>query len=82
VLREHCRAEGRDYDAIEKTTNANLFVTRDGGNGSETPAQTIERLRVLRALGITRVMGRIPNAHEPGAIELLGREVVPAAAEL
>jgi F420-dependent oxidoreductase-like protein len=82
VLREHCRAEGRDYDAIEKTTNANLFVTRDGGNGSETPAQTLERLRVLRELGITRVMGRIPNAHEPGAIELLGREVVPAAAEL
>jgi hypothetical protein len=38
--------------------------------------------RGLRQLGITRVMGRIPNAHEPGAIELLGREVVPAAGDL
>ena len=82
VLREHCRNERRDYESIEKTTNANLFVTRDGANGSETPAQAVERLRALRQLGITRVMGRIPNAHEPGAVELLGREVVAAMAEL
>jgi F420-dependent oxidoreductase-like protein len=82
VLREHCRAEGRDYDAIEKTTNTNMHVTRDGSNGSETPAQLIARLRELRELGMTWVSGRIPNAHEEGAIELLGREVVPAVAGL
>jgi len=82
VLREHCRAEGRDYDAIEKTTNTNMHVSRDGANGSETPAQLVARLRELRELGMTWVSGRIPNAHEPGAIELLGREVVPAVAGL
>jgi F420-dependent oxidoreductase-like protein len=82
VLREHCRAEGRDYDAIEKTTNTNMHVTRDGANGSETPAQLVARLRELRELGMTWVSGRIPNAHEPGAIELLGQEVVPAVAGL
>lgn len=82
VLREHCRAEGRDYDAIEKTTNTNMHVTREGGHGSETPAQLIARLKELRELGMTWVSGRIPNAHESGSIELLGKEVVPAVADL
>ena len=36
----------------------------------------------LRELGITWASGRIPNAHEPDSIELIGREVVPAIAEL
>jgi hypothetical protein len=59
-----------------------MHVTRDGANGSETPAQLVARLRELRELGMTWVSGRIPNAHEPGAIELLGQEVVPAVAGL
>jgi F420-dependent oxidoreductase-like protein len=82
VLREHCRNEGRDYDSIEKTTNTNMLVRRDGANGAETPAQLVARLRELRGLGLTWVIGRIPNAHEPDSIELIGREVVPAVAEL
>ena len=63
-------------------TPSSIVARRAGANGSETPAQAIERLRAPRQLGITRLMGRIPNAHEPGAIELLGREVVPAAGDL
>jgi F420-dependent oxidoreductase-like protein len=82
VLREHCEAEGRRYDAIEKTTNTNLAVSKDGANGTETPAQLVARLKRLRELGITWVSGRIPNVDQPGTIELLGKEVVPAVAEL
>ncbi|HZQ99138.1 MAG TPA: LLM class F420-dependent oxidoreductase [Chloroflexota bacterium] len=82
VLREHCEAEGRRYDAIEKTTNTNLAVSKDGANGTETPAQLVARLKKLRELGITWVSGRIPNVDQPGTIELLGKEVVPAVAEL
>ncbi len=82
VLREHCEAEGRRYDAIEKTTNTNLAVSKDGANGTETPAQLVARLTKLRELGITWVSGRIPNVDQPGTIELLGKEVVPAVAEL
>jgi hypothetical protein len=74
VLREHCRTEGRDYDAIEKTTNITMLVHRDGINGAETPAQLVARLRELRELGMTWVIGRIPNAHEAGMLELFGRE--------
>src|SRR5262249_32239981 len=82
VLREHCRNQGRDYEPIEKTTNRTMLTRRDGANGAETPAQLVARLRELRALGLTWVIGRIPNAHEPDSIELIGREVVPAVAEL
>lgn len=82
VLRRHCRDEGRDYDAIEKTTNTSLAIARDGANGTETPAQAVARLTQLRELGITWAIGRIADAHEPGTIELIGREVVPAIAGL
>ena len=51
-------------------------------NGSETPAQLVARLRELGELGMTWVSGRVPNAHEADTIELLGREVVPAVADL
>jgi len=82
VLRGHCETEGREYDAIEKTVNSRLFVTRDGANGSETPAQAVARFRELAKLGVTWASCGIPNAHEDGALELIGREVVPALAEL
>lgn len=75
VLRAHCEREGRDYDAIEKTTNTNLSAT-------DPPAETIARLKALRDIGFTWAIGRVPNAHEAGSIELIGREIVPAVAEL
>jgi F420-dependent oxidoreductase-like protein len=80
VLREHCRAEGRDYDTIEKTVNTRLLVSRDGANGAETPAQAVARFRELREHGVTWVNCSIANAHEDGVIELIGREIVPAIA--
>ena len=61
--------------------NSRLFVTRDGANGSETPAQAVARLREIAALGVTWASCGIPNAHEEGTLELIGREVVPALAE-
>ncbi|MBM4417136.1 MAG: LLM class F420-dependent oxidoreductase [Chloroflexi bacterium] len=82
VLRQHCHEVGRSYDAIDKTTNITMLVRADGANGAETPAQLVARLRDLRALGITWVIVRIANAHEPGVLEMFGREIVPAAAEL
>jgi F420-dependent oxidoreductase-like protein len=77
VLREHCRNEGRDYDAIEKTVNTRLLL----GDGSP-PAQFVEECRRLQALGVTWVNCGIPNVHEDGVLELIGREIVPAIADL
>ena len=82
VLREHCRAEGRDYDTIEKCINTRLLVSQDGTNGSLTPAQAVAQLRAWRELGITWVNCSLPNVHEAGVLEFIGREVVPAIAGL
>lgn len=82
VLREHCEAVGRPYDEIVKSVNGRINVSRDGANGTMTPAQVVERLAPLRELGITWVNLSMPNAHEPEVWELLGSGVVPALAKL
>ena len=76
VLRQHCADEGRDYDAIEKSVNTRLILA------DLTPAQFVEQCRELRGLGVTWVNCGIPDAHEPGVLERIGREIVPAIAGL
>ena len=76
VLRRHCEAEGRDYDAIEKSVNTRLILKE------VTPAQFVEQCRELRGLGITWVNCGIPDANEEGVLERIGREIVPAIAGL
>ena len=78
VLREHCAAEGRDYDEIEKTAQIPLDVGDDGAGVDAF----LETLRGLAALGIQSVQGKLPKVWEPGRITLFAREVIPAAARL
>ena len=66
VLREHCDAVGRPYDQIVKGVNGRLTVTRDGKDGSTTPAAAVEHFAALRERGITWINLGIPNSHEPG----------------
>lgn len=82
VLREHCDAIGRPYDQIVKSVNGRINLSRDGQNGSMTPAQVVDRFAPLRDLGITWVNLSMPNAHEPAVWDLLGGEVVPALEKL
>src|ERR1051326_745133 len=42
VLREHCQAVGRPYEQIEKTTLDVLRISRDGRNGTTTPAAALD----------------------------------------
>jgi F420-dependent oxidoreductase-like protein len=76
VLRQHCQDEGRDYDAIEKSVNSRLILS------DVTPAGFVEQCRELRKLGVAWVNCGIPDAHEQGVLERIGREIVPAIAEL
>lgn len=78
VLRGHCEAEGRPYNEIEKTVLASITVSRDGSNGTMTPAQAIEFFHTMADLGIDHVIGgALPNVHEEGAFDLLASEVIP-----
>lgn len=82
VLRGHCAAEGRPYDAIEKTALDVLHVARDGRDGAESPAQAVERLGRLAELGFDEVTVKVPNQADPAAWELIAAEVVPQVGRL
>lgn len=78
VLRRHCAAEGRDYGAIEKTCTFSFDAGEDGSRLGEL----IGRLRWLAGMGIETVIGSVPHIERMRPLELIGREVIPAVAEL
>jgi len=78
VLREHCEAVGRPYDEIERTTLHSINVTPDGGGGSETPTQVVDRFGELGDAGAQHIIVSIREVWDPVRLELVCREIVPA----
>ncbi|MBE7472444.1 MAG: LLM class F420-dependent oxidoreductase [Anaerolineae bacterium] len=77
VLKGHCDAVGRPYEAIEKTALDTVHLAAEG----KTPAQVIESCHALAGLGIQHVIFNMPNVHEITPLETFGREIIPAVAE-
>jgi hypothetical protein len=65
----------RDYDDIEKT----VMTGFDIGERGEKIDSFLAQLQRLAALGVTEAHGRVPRVWEPGRLELIGREIIPAA---
>ena len=78
VLRQHCETEGRDYDEIEKTVLFNFDV---GPNG-ERVGELVDGLRDLHKRGFQVAHGRVTDVWRITPLEIIGREVLPAIAEL
>jgi alkanesulfonate monooxygenase len=78
VLREHCAALGRDYDAIEKT----VLMPLDPGTDGERVDTMLDELQRLAKLGVEHVHGSVPDVASMTRLELLGERVVPEAARL
>ena len=78
VLRAHCEAEGRDYDEIEKTVLYNFDV----GASGERVSQVVDDLRELHRRGFQVAHGRVSDVWRITPLEIIGREVLPAIAEL
>ena len=78
VLKRLCDEAGRDYDSIEKTAP---FAFDVGDDGSKVP-ELMERLRWLASCGIETVSGWVVGVDRIKPIEIMAREVIPAAAEL
>jgi len=76
ILRRYCEAEGRDYDAIEKTCPFRFDVGEDGAN----VGALIDQLRGFAAMGIETVYGRVVDDYRITPIEVMGRDVVPVVA--
>lgn len=75
VLREHCANEGRNYDDIEKTVAYNI----DLGEHGEKMDDVLTRLREFADLGIDTAHGKVFHAGKIEPLELMGREIIPAA---
>jgi F420-dependent oxidoreductase-like protein len=78
VLRRHCEAEGRDYDSILKTCIYHFDVGEDGARTGET----IEALRGFATMGFQAVLGSVRYVDRIAPLEAIGREVIPALADL
>jgi len=78
ILREHCKAVGRNYDDIEKTS---LF-TFDLGDNGENLGKVIGGLKWLAGMGIQTVIGHVPKVYETKRLELIGEKLIPAVADL
>ncbi len=78
LLRRLCEHEGRDYDAIEKTVPFGFDV----GAGGSKVGELIDRLRWLSGMGIQSVFGWVVGVDQIAPIEVMGRDVIPAAAAM
>ncbi|HEY7778584.1 MAG TPA: TIGR03560 family F420-dependent LLM class oxidoreductase [Ktedonobacterales bacterium] len=78
LLRQFCDEERRDYDAIEKTAP----FAFDVGPSGEKVSELLGRLRWLAGMGIQTVIGFVVGIDQITPLAILGREVIPAVAEL
>ena len=74
VLRQHCAAEGRDYDTIEKTVQ----VRFDLGENGERAEPTIEHLHQLAELGFEVAHGTLARVGTLRPLDLMAERVIPA----
>ena len=82
TLRDHCQSVGRPYEQIEKTTLDSFSLTRDGRDGTTTPAEAIERFAGLAAMGIDQAIFSLRNVYDLEPFDLLATEIVPAVEKL
>lgn len=75
VLRQHCENLGRDYDEISKTVGGLIY------QGQPT-SELVEQAAGLANLGFDHVLFNAFNDWQGTPIETLGKEVLPAIAEL
>jgi F420-dependent oxidoreductase-like protein len=78
VLRRHCDAEGRPYEAIEKTALGTVHLAP----GKSSAGDVVRTCRALAEIGIEHVIFNLPNVHEIAPLESFGKEIIPAVAEL
>jgi alkanesulfonate monooxygenase SsuD/methylene tetrahydromethanopterin reductase-like flavin-dependent oxidoreductase (luciferase family) len=78
LLKRLCDEADTDYDAIEKTAPFGFDVGPDGSKAGEI----VEKLRWLAGMGIETVIGWVVGVDQIRPLEVMAREVIPAAAEL
>jgi F420-dependent oxidoreductase-like protein len=79
VLKAHCDDVGRDYAEIEKT----VLVPTPMYGAEVTPSKLIEACQAWAKLGISHaILSAVPNIDQIKPLELIGKEVIPALADV
>jgi F420-dependent oxidoreductase-like protein len=77
ILKRHCEAVGRPYEEIERTTlQSNARISRDGANGTVTPAQLVDYYGELGDAGAQHILFSVRDVHEVEQLELIGEQVI------
>jgi len=76
TIKRNCDEIGRDYNSIERTTLDMLDFSR------QTPADVIEEIRGLAAMGFQHAIFNAPPDQELQTADIMCREVIPAVADL
>ncbi len=77
ILQDHCQTVGRPYEQIEKTTLDVLHITRDGKDGTMSPAAAIDYFADLATQGIDQALFSMPNVADIDAFDILATEIIP-----
>jgi F420-dependent oxidoreductase-like protein len=77
ILREHCEAEGTDFDAIEKT----LYYPMDVAGGANVDP-ILDTFAALSDAGIDGVIGPLARVEDLEAIRIVGERIIPQVADL
>ncbi|MGD0811113.1 MAG: LLM class F420-dependent oxidoreductase [Acidimicrobiales bacterium] len=78
VLRAHCETEGRSYDEIEK----GVIMPFNVGERGERAGELVAELQRYAALGVQAVSGTLAGVSDLTPLEVIGKEVIPAIADL
>jgi F420-dependent oxidoreductase-like protein len=69
VLKKHCKAVGRDYDEIEKTSLARISST----DAANDPDKLIDKAKELNDVGISHIMIMADKDADPSSYEKLAQ---------
>jgi F420-dependent oxidoreductase-like protein len=78
VLRDHCAAEGRDYDSITKT----CYFSFDVGERGEKASEVVDHLGELAVLGFDAAIGMVTGVWQLTPLEVIAEKVIPQVASL
>jgi F420-dependent oxidoreductase-like protein len=83
TLRRYCEEEQRDYATIETTCPFAFDIAQDDGSLDRGKVnELLGRLRWMASMGIQTVIGFVPHVDRITPLEIIGREVIPAIADL
>jgi len=90
VLRRHCEAVGRPFEAITRCNNTHLLIARDDAELAAkrarhphsdgiagTPQAVLDQIQAYAAAGSQYMTFFLPDAQDIAAIQLLGESVLP-----